>query len=59
MLTNIIQLNHGPQLSPDGGQVASVRIFIDIMTDSRRSNIWIGNADGSGVMFINFVTLKS
>ena len=35
-----------PQLSPDGSQVAYVRNFMDVMTDRRRSNIWIAEVDG-------------
>lgn len=36
-----------PQVSPDGQQVAYVRNFMDVMTDRRRSNIWIVDTDGS------------
>lgn len=36
-----------PRISPDGRQVAYVRNFMDIMTDSRRANIWIIDNDGS------------
>ncbi|MGY8985556.1 MAG: S9 family peptidase [Sphingomonadales bacterium] len=37
-----------PQISPDGKRVLFVRSFADIMTDTRYSNIWIVNSDGSG-----------
>ena len=36
-----------PQISRDGRQIIYVRNFMDIMTDKRRSNLWIINADGS------------
>ena len=36
-----------PRVSPDGQQVAYVRNFMDVMTDRRRSNIWIVDTDGS------------
>lgn len=36
-----------PQVSPDGQHVAYVRNFMDVMTDRRRSNIWIVDTDGS------------
>ena len=36
-----------PQVSPDGKRVVYVRQFVDVMTDQRRSNIWMVNADGS------------
>jgi len=36
-----------PQMAPDGGQIVYVRRWIDPMTDSRRSSLWIMNADGS------------
>ena len=37
-----------PRISPDGKQIVYVRNFMDIMTDERRSNLWIVNSDGSG-----------
>jgi acylaminoacyl-peptidase len=37
-----------PRISPDGTRVIYVRQFSDIMTDKRRSNLWIINADGTG-----------
>ncbi len=36
-----------PRLSPDGREVAYVREWIDVMSDARKSAIWIVNADGS------------
>ena len=36
-----------PQISPDGRQTVYVRNFMDIMTDRRRSNLWITNDDGT------------
>ena len=34
-----------PQLSPDGHRVVYVRNFMDVMTDRRRSNLWIVNIE--------------
>ncbi len=36
-----------PQISPDGGRVVYVRNSMDIMTDRRRSALWIVNFDGT------------
>ena len=36
-----------PQISPDGERVVYVRNFMDVMTDRRRSNLWIVDVDGS------------
>jgi dipeptidyl aminopeptidase/acylaminoacyl peptidase len=36
-----------PRISPNGKQVIYSRISNDIMTDNRRSNFWIINADGT------------
>jgi len=49
-LADVFQLEYAadPQISPDGKGIAYVRSFMDIMTDQRRSNLWIINADGSG-----------
>ena len=46
---DIFELEHvsDPQISPDGNQVVYVRNFMDIMTDRKRSNLWIMNFDGS------------
>ena len=35
-----------PQVSPDGARVVYVRNFFDVMTDRRRSNLWILDVDG-------------
>ena len=46
---DVFQLEYGsdPQISPDGKKIVYVRNFMDIMTDRRRSNLWIINYDGS------------
>jgi len=36
-----------PRISPDGEWVVYVRNFMDIMSDRRRSNLWIVRTDGS------------
>ncbi len=36
-----------PRISLDGGRVVYVRNFMDVMSDTRRSNLWIVHADGS------------
>ena len=36
-----------PRISPDGGRVVYVRTSMDIMRDTKRSELWIVNADGS------------
>jgi len=36
-----------PQISPDGSRIVYVRNFMDIMSDKRRSNLWIIDFDGS------------
>ncbi|MFQ5689847.1 MAG: S9 family peptidase [Gemmatimonadota bacterium] len=36
-----------PRISPDGRRVVYSREWIDPMTDSRKSSLWIMNADGS------------
>jgi dipeptidyl aminopeptidase/acylaminoacyl peptidase len=38
-----------PQISPDGRRVVFARSGYDIMTDGKRSVLWIANCDGSGV----------
>ncbi|HEV3003011.1 MAG TPA: hypothetical protein VGX78_01050, partial [Pirellulales bacterium] len=43
-----LQLAVDPQISPDGKRIVYVRQFSDIMTDQRRANLWIVNADGTG-----------
>lgn len=42
-----LELASDPQISPDGTKIVYVRNFMDIMTDRRRSNLWIINYDGS------------
>ena len=37
-----------PQVSPDGSQIVFVRQWADPHTDTRYSNLWIMNGDGSG-----------
>lgn len=48
-LKNVFDLEYAsdPQISPDGERVVYVRNFMDIMTDKRRSNLWIINTDGT------------
>ena len=36
-----------PQISPDGKKIIYVRGFSDIMSDTRYSNLWMINFDGS------------
>jgi len=36
-----------PQVSPDGTQILFTRGWVDKVNDSRRSSVWIMNADGS------------
>lgn len=36
-----------PQISPDGKRVVYVRNALDIMTDRKRSTLWLVNSDGS------------
>jgi len=36
-----------PQVAPDGKQIVYVRSFMDVMTDSRLSNLWITNFEGN------------
>jgi dipeptidyl aminopeptidase/acylaminoacyl peptidase len=36
-----------PRMSPDGQQIVYVRQWIDPVTDSRKSSLWIMNGDGS------------
>ena len=35
-----------PQISPDGRRIAYVRNSMDVMTDRRRSQVWLVGADG-------------
>ncbi len=41
-----LEIAADPQISPDGSQIAYVRLSMDIMTDSPVGNIWIVDADG-------------
>jgi len=36
-----------PQISPDGAQIVYIRNFMDIMTDRRRSDLWIVDSSGT------------
>ncbi len=36
-----------PQISPDGSQIAYVRLAMDIMTDKPRSNVWVVGNSGT------------
>ncbi len=38
-----------PRISPDGRQIVFVREGYDVMKDGTRSDLWIMNADGSGM----------
>ena len=42
----------GPQISPDGRQIAYSRGWVNKLTDSRESSIWIMNSDGSKNRFL-------
>jgi dipeptidyl aminopeptidase/acylaminoacyl peptidase len=46
---DVFQLEYADdvQISPDGLQIAYVRVSHDIMTDRTRRNLWIVNVDGS------------
>lgn len=48
--SDVFQLEYvsDPQISADGNKIVYVRNFFDIMTDRKRSNLWIINFDGSG-----------
>ena len=48
-LLDVFQLEWAsdPQISPDGQRIVYVRNFMDIMSDKRRSNLWIINTDRS------------
>ena len=47
---DVFQLEYAsdPQIAPDGSKIVYVRNFMDIMTDRRRSHLWIINYDGTG-----------
>jgi len=42
-----LELASDPQISPDGKRIIYVRQFADVMSDQRRSNLWIINFDGT------------
>lgn len=42
-----IEYADDPQIAPNGGGIAYVRRWNDIMTDAARSNVWLIDADGS------------
>ena len=42
-----LEVAQDPQISPAGDQIVYVRGFMDIMTDSAGTNLWLVNADGS------------
>lgn len=42
-----LEIAISPQISPDGQAVVYVRRWADVMTDTRFSNIWLMNTDGS------------
>ncbi len=46
---DVFQLEYAtdPQISPDGTRIVYARISMDIMSDQRRSNLWIIGSDGS------------
>ena len=46
---DVFQLEYAsdPQISPDGKRIVYERSFMDIMTDRRRSNLWLVNTDGT------------
>ena len=46
---DVFQLEYAsdPQISPDGKQIVYVRNFMDIMTDRKRSNLWIIDYEGT------------
>jgi len=43
-----LELVSDPQISPDGEHIVYVRQFSDIMSDQRKSNLWIIHFDGTG-----------
>jgi len=49
-LLDVFELEYvsDPQISPDGSQIVYVRNFMDVMKDTKRSNLWIIRSDGSG-----------
>ncbi len=49
-LTDVFELEWAsdPRISPDGERIVYARNFMDVMSDRRRSNLWIVSTDGSG-----------
>lgn len=49
-LMDVFELEYAddPRISPDGEQVVYLRTFFDVMTDRRRSNLWLVGTDGTG-----------
>ncbi|MCG8433362.1 MAG: DPP IV N-terminal domain-containing protein, partial [Gammaproteobacteria bacterium] len=48
-LADVFELEYvsDPQISPDGRLIAYVRNYMDVMTDRRRTEIWVINFDGT------------
>lgn len=48
-LEDIFELEYAsdPRISPDGERIVYVRNFMDVMSDRRRSNLWLIRFDGS------------
>ena len=48
-LMDVFELEYAsdPRIAPDGESVVYVRNFMDIMSDTRRSNLWTIRFDGS------------
>ncbi len=42
-----LQYTSDPQISPDGKRIVYVRTSANIMTDTRETNLWIVNFDGT------------
>lgn len=43
-----LELANDPQISPDGSQIAYVRIAADKIEDEYKPTVWVVNADGTG-----------
>ena len=48
-LADVFELEYAsdPRISPDGETIVYIRNFMDIMTDTRRSNLWTVRFDGT------------
>jgi len=48
-LMDVFELEYAvdPRIAPDGSRVVYVRTFHDVMTDRRRSNLWMVDVDGT------------